>query len=452
MMYSNASRRLFWRLYLYGLAVIFFVEVALFSFGSLYIGPRFKERTQRSVDYLASDLASAEEFASIDARLRDLHQRIGADFSVYNADKTLRATTIDPPIPFPVEEWFRIPFVDPPPSFLSELRDQGVLRGYLVTCSPAMNDVSYGLAALELLLMLFAAALCFLIARSLARPLEQLSDAARRLGEGDLDARAPRSKRVDELGDLTRAFNDMADHLSQQLLAEKEMLANISHELRTPLARIRVVLDLAGEEETSGPLRRYLSEIVRDLGEIDRLVEDVLCAARLDLTARRAGSGTPLRPQTVSAARLVGAARARLESAHPKRALRCEVAPSLPEFLGDPSLLRRALDNLLDNAHKYSPPDTTITLSARLGEGGVVFDVQDQGPGIDADDLPRLFEPFFRADRSRNRSTGGLGLGLALVKRILDAHRGRVEISSHPGAGTTARLWLPLPEVERLAA
>ena len=117
-----------------------------------------------------------------------------------------------------------------------------------------------------------------------------------------------------------------------------------------------------------------------------------------------------------------------------------QVAEALPEILVDTTLFRRVIDNLLDNAHKYSPGGATISLAVHGGKDGVVFEVADQGMGISDGDLPRVFEPFFRAERSRSRGTGGVGLGLTLAKRIVEAHDGRIDLDSTSGRGTRARV------------
>jgi signal transduction histidine kinase len=120
-----------------------------------------------------------------------------------------------------------------------------------------------------------------------------------------------------------------------------------------------------------------------------------------------------------------------------------ELAPDLPAIEGDAVLLRRALDNLLDNARKYSPPDAEIRVIAARRGGDAVIEVIDRGEGIAPSDLDRLFTPFFRADRSRARATGGVGLGLALARRIVEAHGGTLLARSAPGAGTTMSIALP---------
>jgi signal transduction histidine kinase len=221
--------------------------------------------------------------------------------------------------------------------------------------------------------------------------------------------------------------------------AERELLANVSHEIRTPLARIRVALELAAEGDLERA-RRYLGEIGQDLGELDRLVEDVLAAARLD--ARGAGAW-PVTRAPVDLGAVVREAAARFREAHPGRELSAEAAPEPPSLAGDAALLRRLLAILLDNAAKYSQAPAPVVLALRAEGPDAILEVHDRGIGIDAADLPHLFTPFFRSDRSRARGTGGTGLGLALAKRIAEAHGGSIEVESAPGAGTTFRVRLP---------
>ncbi|RYZ35270.1 MAG: HAMP domain-containing histidine kinase [Myxococcaceae bacterium] len=280
-------------------------------------------------------------------------------------------------------------------------------------------------------------------ARTLAGPLEKLASAARAFGAGRLDVRAG-LRRNDELGLVSEAFDEMAGRITQLLRSQKELLANVSHELRTPLSRIRVALDLAAEGDAQ-TARELLPDITEDLAELERLVQDVLTTSRLELVTEGAsGAAPPLRLEHVDANALLEKAAARFRTARPQHRLEVQVDGVLPGLEADPVLLRRVLDNLLDNAGKYSEPGTTVKLLARTeGDGGVQVEIRDQGIGIDAEDLARVGTPFFRTDRSRARTTGGVGLGLALVRRIIVAHGGRLTLESQPGQGTTARVLLP---------
>jgi two-component system, OmpR family, sensor kinase len=279
-----------------------------------------------------------------------------------------------------------------------------------------------------------------LFARSLALPLRRLAGVARAFGSGQLGARV-RLKRGDELGAVANAFDDMADRITALLQSQRELLANVSHELRTPLARIRVALDLAADGDAEAA-KDALANISTDWGDLERLLEDVLAAARLDLGSSEPG-GLPLRRDELSLTELAQGALARFQVVYPHEELKLDLAEDLPSIVGDAALLRRVIDNLVDNSRKYSEAGSPVTLCIRREGSGVVLSVIDRGMGIDAADLPHIFTPFFRADRSRTRKTGGVGLGLALVRRIATAHGGSVQVKSQVGQGTEVQVELP---------
>ncbi len=293
--------------------------------------------------------------------------------------------------------------------------------------------------------MLVLGAGAFLTARWIARPLSQLSRVAISLGRGDLRARSE-LERNDEVGDVARAFDDMAERIQRLLQNEKELLANVAHELRTPLARIRVALEIAGEGDAEA-VRGSLSEIAVDLTELETLFNDVLTAARFELVDGIAPSaGFALHLEEIAPQTIGERAAARFRSNHPARPFNAQFTDTPTMARADPVLLRRVLDNLLENAHKYSPdPNTTISLSVSQIGDRACFEVSDQGMGIPGEDLPRVFTAFFRGERSRSRGTGGVGLGLTLAKRILEAHGGNIEVESVAGKGSTFRAWLPMP-------
>ncbi len=280
-----------------------------------------------------------------------------------------------------------------------------------------------------------------LLARSISRPLGTLSSAATRLGAGDLDARAALA-RNDELGEVGRAFDGMAGRVVALLRSEKALLAAVSHELRTPLARIKVALELA-EEGDVATARASLADITDDLGELERLVDELLTAARLELGQSVPGAPA-LRPAWVHASALVATAAERFLSIHPEHRLDAAASDTAGRLRADPGLVGRVLNNLLDNAAKYSAPSAGwVRLAVDGAADEVTFSVEDHGAGIAPEDLPHVFTHFFRADPSRSRSTGGFGLGLSLARSIAEAHGGRLDLTSEPGAGTRATLVLP---------
>jgi two-component system OmpR family sensor kinase len=284
----------------------------------------------------------------------------------------------------------------------------------------------------------------FLTARWIARPLTRLSQMATSLGQGDLRARSELS-RNDEVGEVARAFDEMAERIQRLLQNEKELLANVAHELRTPLARIRVALEIAGEGDAP-TVRSSLSEIAVDLSELESLINDVLTAARFELVDGVAKSSQFALHLQEIAPRTIGERSAdRFRASHPERPFSAHFEPGSGVIDADPVLLRRVIDNLLENAHKYSPdPEAAILLEVSEQGERACFEIKDGGMGISSEDLPRVFTAFFRGERSRSRGTGGVGLGLTLAERIVEAHGGSIEVESGVGTGSTFRALLPM--------
>lgn len=280
-----------------------------------------------------------------------------------------------------------------------------------------------------------------LLARSMLVPLHKMATAARSFGSGDLASRVG-IERKDEIGEVAHAFDEMADRVTDALAAERELLANVSHELRTPLARIRVAMDLAAEGDAE-MARDAAKDITEDLDELEGLLRDVLVASKLDL-ARVARGGIPaIVEEPLDLSELVQNAAGRFRRLFPGRTLEVEADAGVAT-LGDRALLRRAIENLLHNAEKYSDADQPIRFSLRATDAEATIVVEDHGVGISGEDLKHVFRPFFRVDRSRTKKTGGHGLGLALAQRIVDAHGGSIELSSELGRGTKAIVRLPL--------
>jgi two-component system OmpR family sensor kinase len=277
----------------------------------------------------------------------------------------------------------------------------------------------------------------------LVRPLRRIADAATRFGKGELDARSA-VKRSDEIGDVARAFDDTADRVNRLMAAQRELIANVSHELRTPLARMRVAIDLIADGVTQRAVE-VLPEISRDLEELERLLDDVMTLARLD--PGRGGDGqpmTPLRRERLEAKELVSRAAERFRALYPERKLDVALNPPAAPLNVDPVLMRRVLDNLIDNARKYSEGESAIEVEVASEAQHAVFTVRDHGIGIERADLEHIFTPFFRTDRSRDRATGGVGLGLVLARRVVEAHGGSIQIESEPGRGSQVKFTVPI--------
>jgi signal transduction histidine kinase len=429
---------LYRQVYLHGVLLLVLVAMTL-AFAGFFLGRdlRWRFHPTRLAQHVAGIVAPIPDDV-LPGVLPRLGDELGADLAIYTDDGRPVFTTGEA-APRPLEAE-RAALLHRDPRALGEERHTASAAtgpGRYVRLSLKRTE---GLVLLRVLgslalVVLMIALVSAPLARAIARPIEHLSGVARRLGEGDLAARSS-LQRSDEIGALAATFDQMAERLGRLLEGQRELLANVSHELRTPLARIRVALSLAAEaapEQAS----RHLHEIEHDVAELERLVADLLTATRLD-----GGGSLVLRRERIDPRGLANEAVDRFRRHYPGRTLtaRLEAAPAV---VAEPGLLARVLDNLLDNAAKYSEGATPVALELAAGDGGVTIAVRDQGIGIPPKDQPRVFTPFFRGDRSRWRDTGGIGLGLALSKRIVDAHGGRIALDSSPGKGTTVTVWLP---------
>jgi two-component system, OmpR family, sensor kinase len=453
--------RIFWRIYGHGLLLLLLVSLAVAAAGWA-LGRALPTREPgRLASYAAARIGElVDDPPRLATELRHVKEGFDVDLTVYDDAGRLVASNVEPPLP-----------PRPPGDFRA--RDQGPFhlsgRGFAfaaplpggrgqVVMTGAPHEGALTRFGFHIAVVLTALALASIpLARSISRPVERLTEAARALGAGDLSVRS-RVQARGEVGELAAAFDDMAARLEVLVRGEKELIANVSHELRTPLARMRMALALA-EEGDVARARQALGEIGDDVGELERLTDEILAAARLDLSG---AGGLPLHRERVEVEALLEDSAERFRSRHPGRELTLEVAGDLPALDADPALLRRLLGNLLDNAAKYSEPPTPVVLAARLaGAGGpdatgaageaegpaVALEVRDHGIGVAEADLPHLFTPFFRTDRSRARDSGGIGLGLALARRIAEAHGGRITARrADDGPGTLFRVRLPAPE------
>ena len=424
--------RLFWRIYAYGLVLVTTCVVAVVSVvawlgppGPFHGPPVLFERVMGAD--LERDLGDPPR---LHAKVEGLAALLGADVAVYLADGSRLAESgafppgplAGPWPPLDHEHWHRERWVRTVP--LGPMPHIAYVR-----IAPNTRRLVLHLTALTGVLVVLTL-LSLPMARALTRPLEQLTATAAELGRGNLAARTG-LHRDDEVGSLARAFDDMAERIEAFVRSEKELLAGLSHELRTPLARVRVALELA-EEGSADPaeVRAQLAGIGQDLAELENILSNVFAIARLDRVS--APGAMPLERADVDAASVVEAAAARFRTAHPGRTFEARIPGGLGSIVGDAALLRRVFDNLLDNSAAYSDPRAPVEI-----------EVRDRGAGVDPADLPRLFEPFFRADRSRTRATGGVGLGLTLCRRIVEAHGGKITAAPREGGGLVVSVRLP---------
>jgi signal transduction histidine kinase len=271
---------------------------------------------------------------------------------------------------------------------------------------------------------------CYLAVRWVFQPIRWMQEGAARIGQGELDYRIP-TRRHDELGDLSRDINDMADDVQGMLDAKRQLMLAISHELRSPLTRSKVALEMVSDEHA----RR---SILEDINEMERLIADLLESEALN--TRHA----ILRREPVDPAQLVQSV---IETDFANRAasIRFDAPDGVESAELDVTRIRLLLRNLIDNALRYNQSDegpVEVALTTDSRELCIV--VRDHGPGIPAEHLEHVMEPFYRADPARSRATGGVGLGLYLCKRVAEAHGGSLAIESDSSYGTRATVKIPL--------
>jgi signal transduction histidine kinase len=266
---------------------------------------------------------------------------------------------------------------------------------------------------------------CYLLAYYLTYPVRKLERAVERFGRGDLSARAA-TRRHDELGELGRTFDRMADRIQTLLDAEHRLLLDISHELRSPLARLRVAVELA----RSGQNRdAHLDRIDKEAERLNSLVGGLLQVTRAE------GDPGSLRREPVRLDRLLEelVAVSSLEAeAHGSEVRLGETQPATVQ--GDAELLRRAIENVLRNAIRHAPEGTAVEASLEAANGRAQVRIRDYGPGVPEDALPRIFDAFYRVETDRDRASGGAGLGLSIARRAVELHKGSIRArNAEPG-------------------
>ncbi|HCE94467.1 signal transduction histidine kinase [Acidovorax sp. 93] len=312
------------------------------------------------------------------------------------------------------------------------------------------HHIEFGLNALSwdkrpriawgtLTVLLLLTALAFVYVRHLLRPLDDIRHGARRFGNGDFGEPIPvrHAHRPDELGQLAGTINTMGEDIHQMLEAKRALLLAMSHELRSPLTRARLNTELLPE---SPDVLAQRAALMRDLGEMARLITDLLESERL------AGRHAALHREPTDLAELAREVVAELEVRHPgATAITLLVPGTLPTCMLDRSRVRLLMRNLLDNSLRHNDPAAQPPqIELRMNEGVVEIEVRDHGPGVPPAHLPHLAQAFYRPDTARQRTTGGVGLGLYLCRLVTQAHGGTLLVrNAEPGLRVTARLPCP---------
>jgi signal transduction histidine kinase len=311
---------------------------------------------------------------------------------------------------------------------------EGEGRLYFQLPAP-FNREFFNMEAVVILLVLLTVNLtaAYLLIRLTLGPIRGLTEGVKEVGKGNLDHRV-RLNRSDELGELARAFNAMTERIRSMLRAKEQLLLDVSHELRSPLTRMKVALESLSETQ----MKKSIKE---DVADMERMVTEVLQTARSHYMYGQ------LNLQRIDLVALVKGVLSMFKEPGP--AIRGGEMPDRLELYIDPDRVRTVVKNVLDNAVKYSfESSRPVEVSIENRKPHWVVSIRDHGVGIPEDELPYIFEPFYRVDKSRSKDTGGYGLGLSLGKTVMEAHQGKIEVDSAPGRGTTVRLLFPYPNPE----
>ena len=317
--------------------------------------------------------------------------------------------------------------------------------GRIVMLGPVamLDPYPFKLLATILLFVLASISIAiYVLVRGLERRLSKLERAAVRLARGDLDTRV-KLRGSDSVGQLAAAFNNMASHIQRLLSIQKEMIRGISHELRTPVARVRFGLEMVADAESDDERQGYIKGIDGDIEELDHLIDEILTYARLE-------EGVPdIRFQRLDVDQI--AARVVAEHQRQKSSVSVEYIPSRMletrrRVDVEERYIHRAIQNLVSNACRYADSRVQVRFSA--GHDNCRVDVEDDGPGVPEEQRERVFTAFARLDDSRTRSSGGYGLGLSIVRRIMHWHNGKAMVSTSGRLGG-ARFSLVWPRRQR---
>jgi two-component system sensor histidine kinase CpxA len=301
-----------------------------------------------------------------------------------------------------------------------------------------------GIPGLGILIgILTSGIVCYFLARYLTAPITRLRQATQKLATGDLSARVGgRFSSNDEISQLVRDFDTMAEQIENLVNAQSRLLKDISHELRSPLARLTVALELA-RQRTGPEAQDILDRISLESSRMNELIGSLMTISRLE-----SGAGN-MQKVSIDLEQVIDevARDAAFEAQTKNCQVEAEIVDELP-VLGDPSLLHSAIENVVRNAIRYTPEDTTVKIRAeravRSNIPEAVIQISDAGPGVPEDSLDKIFRPFYRIDDARVRSTGGVGLGLAITEHAIRLHGGTVKASNLPEGGLSVEIRLPL--------
>lgn len=299
-----------------------------------------------------------------------------------------------------------------------------------------INSINKMLIGVGLLSLLFALVFGAIMAKRLSYPISKVIRSTEVIAKGDYGIRITEESSTKEIGQMTLAINNLAESLEKQEALRKRMSADVAHEFRTPVATLQSHLE-AMIDGIWKPDTERLKSCHEEVLRIGRMVGD------LEKLARYEGENLVLNKESFDLGELINIIVHNFESDFKNRGVELKFQSIKQKIFADRDKVSQVIVNLLSNALKYTPEGGTVEIELSLSDREVNIAVRDNGSGISGEDLPYIFERFYRADKSRNRSTGGSGIGLTIAKSLVEAHNGRIEVKSEPGKGTEFIVTLP---------
>lgn len=313
---------------------------------------------------------------------------------------------------------------------------------YLVTTFNKPHPLFFLLTPQRIIIGIVVSGLiCFALARYLSSPIKRLRQAAMQISQGNLDVRMSEStqNRNDEIGALAQDFNFMAKRLQTIINSQKHLMRDISHELRSPLARIQVALELARKHKTT--IEPELQRIELELERLNILIDELLAFVRMEIDKENVDREIINVKELLE--QIIDDTHFENSQTIQQQQVILECAADL-EILANPQLLYRAFENIIRNACFYTPNGTEVKIKCASANDNVVLTVEDDGPGVPEDMLEKIFEPFVRVSKSREKQSGGYGIGLAITKRAIEIHGGHIK-AKNKSSGTGISMAVSLP-------
>ena len=345
---------------------------------------------------------------------------------IWQSDPDMQVKKREAMIPYEEDDRVRIMISEESGGIFVDLQsDHGHYQLNLLKADHLYQDELYDLISLGLVIFSFFA--IYLILRNQLKPIKALHEGVRAIGKGNLDFEI-KTKNVDELGQLALSFNHMTRQIRESLQTRDQLLLDVSHELRSPLTRMLVALEFLKNDKTRQTLHRNIKHM-------EAMVTEILETERLNSSY----GGLQLEP--INILDLLMDTCRNYQDQKPGVVLRCSSEDLIANV--DPTRVTTVFNNLLSNATRHSNAKDPIEVTCAREQEKILVKVQDYGSGIPKEDLPHIFEPFYRVDKSRSKQTGGYGLGMSVCRKIMEAHGGRIDITSQPNKGTCVLLTFP---------